>query len=105
MGVRIANWAVYRGASVLLIVTAIDPAPAGAIPWTDGLTGSPGADSAKCPDSGVLSSKEHPIPLVCAGRRKARSWLGAYQTVGLMFWFSRNRLVGSYLFFSAISRP
>ena len=27
------------------------------------------------------------------------------QAVGLMFWFSRNRLVGSYLFFSATSRP
>jgi hypothetical protein len=25
--------------------------------------------------------------------------------VGLMFWFSRNRFVGSYLFFSATSRP
>ena len=29
----------------------------------------------------------------------------ALQIVGLMFWFSRNRLVGSYLFLSATSRP
>jgi hypothetical protein len=27
------------------------------------------------------------------------------QIVGLIFWFSRNRLVGSYLFLSASSRP
>ena len=32
------------------------------------------------------------------------SYRQCHQTVGAMFWFSRNRLVGSYSFFSSTSR-
>ena len=37
--------------------------------------------------------------------RPGRRFALAPQIVGLMFWFSRNRLVGSYLFLRATSRP
>jgi hypothetical protein len=44
-------------------------------------------------------------PLADQSNATFRQIVPSAQIVGLMFWFSRNRLVGSYLFLSATSRP
>jgi hypothetical protein len=67
------------------------------------------------PSTQMTSSSLRQRPLLAGDGRARTAGFGTLrdadaegaqpQIVGLMFWFSRNRLVGSYLFFRATRRP